>query len=97
MDQDTNVRLQFTAAVIRQQLKELTNFTEFQECWQRFEYYNQNVLKAGELKIMDENGQIPSDFQDSTDGLQLAYQAADQQRTCPYPLLGDQWLVITEA
>ena len=89
----SNIRLEFDAEVLRNEIFDVVDFPSFERFWQRFDHFLEDRLVAGHLNILEGHGLIPSDFQD-VDG-QLGYVAGGDQYQVPYDQLMRDWVITT--
>jgi len=91
---NSNVRLEFDAEVLRNEVFDVADFASFQRFWQRFEHFLEDRMVVGRLKVLEGHGLIPSDFKD-VDG-RLGYQAGEKQYQIDYDQIVREWIVTTQ-
>lgn len=90
----SNIRLEFDAEVLRNEVFDVVDFASFQRFWQRFEHFLEDRMVQGHLNILEGHGLIPSDFAD--DNGRLSYRAGDQQYQIDYHEIVREWIVTIQ-
>lgn len=90
----TNIRLEFDAEVLRNEIFDVIDFASFQRFWQRFDHFLADRMVWGHLNVLDGHGLIPSEFED-VDG-QLSYQAGEQTYQIAYDQLVREWVISVQ-
>ncbi|CAM3186443.1 hypothetical protein [Lactiplantibacillus plajomi] len=90
----SNVRLEFDAEVLRNEIFDVHDFESFERFWKRFEHFLGDRMVVGHLNVLEGHGLIPSDFNDA-DG-QLAYVAGDQPYRTAYDQIAREWMVTIQ-
>jgi len=90
----SNVRLEFDAEVLRNEVFDVVDFASFQRFWQRFEHFLEDRMVAGHLNVLEGHGLIPSDFKDVNG--RLGYQVGDDQYLIDYNQIVREWIVTIQ-
>lgn len=90
----SNVRLEFDAEVLRNEVFDVADFASFQRFWQRFEHFSEDRMVVDHLKILESHGLIPSDFKDVNG--RLGYRAGEAQYQIDYDQIVREWIVTTQ-
>ncbi|BDZ29785.1 hypothetical protein RA086_01230 [Lactiplantibacillus sp. WILCCON 0030] len=90
----SNVRLEFAAEVLRNEVFDVVDFASFQRFWQRYEHFLEDRMVNGHLNVLEGHGLIPSDFKDV--GGRLGYHAGDEQYQIDYSQIVREWIVTIQ-
>lgn len=90
----SNIRLEFDAEVLRNEIFDVRDFESFERFWQRFEHFLTDRMVVGHLNVLEGHGLIPSEFQDVAG--RLAYRAGDEQYQIDYDQIVREWLVTIQ-
>jgi len=91
---NSNIRLEFDAEVLRNEIFDVHDFATFERFWQRFEHFLTDRMVAGRLNVLEAHGLIPSEFRDVAG--RLAYSAGDQEYQIDYDQIVREWMVTTQ-
>lgn len=90
----SNIRLEFDAEVLRNEIFDVHDFASFQRFWQRFEHFLADQMVVGHLNVLESHGLIPSEFKDTAG--RLAYHAGNTEYQIAYDQIVREWLVTIQ-
>ncbi|MFC6182495.1 hypothetical protein [Lactiplantibacillus daowaiensis] len=90
----TNIRIEFDAEVLRNEVADIVDFASFKRFWQRFEHFLEDRMVWGHLNVLEGHGLIPSEFKDVNG--QLSYSAGGDTYQVAYDQIVSDWVVTIQ-
>ncbi len=89
-----NIRLEFDAEVLRNEIFDVVDFASFERFWQRFEHFLEDRKVTGHLHVLEGHGLIPSEFKDVAGS--LGYLAGGEPYQVDYDQIMRDWLITIQ-
>lgn len=90
----SNIRLEFDAEVLRNEIFDVHDFASFERFWQRFEHFLTDRMVIGHLNVLEAHGLIPSEFKDVAG--RLSYLAGNEEYQIDYDQIVREWIVTIQ-